>query len=327
MPTRKPKKPTSRAPKAPGRRAAEPPVALPDRRLMERHLASMTRLLEEQEFETIEEANAYLENLLQQGGGKLPDVAPSTPLEEAQDLVYQALEKSGRKRLELARKALTISPDCADAYVILAEGTKDPHEARRLYEQGVAAGERALGPEFFAHEAGNFWGIFETRPYMRARLGLAKVLWHLGERRAAIEHLQEMLRLNPNDNQGVRQFLMHWLLAVGDLAALDRLLKQYPEEGFAAYEYTRALMLFRRYGAGKRSDKALVQAITANPFVPMYLLGLKPLPRRLPEYVGIGDENEAVAYLAEAAQNWLDTPGALEWLADVLVRHAPTPPD
>jgi tetratricopeptide (TPR) repeat protein len=138
------------------------------------------------------------------------------------------METTGKRRLDLARRALAISPDCADAHVLLAEATEDPHEARRLYEQGVQAGERALGPEMFERDAGHFWGILETRPYMRARQGLAEVLWHLGERQAAIAHLQDMLRLNPKDNQGLRYTLANWLLAVGDDAALGRLLAQYP---------------------------------------------------------------------------------------------------
>lgn len=33
---------------------------------------------------------------------------------------------------------------------------------------------------------GHFWGILETRFYMRARAGLAEALWELGERDAAI---------------------------------------------------------------------------------------------------------------------------------------------
>ncbi len=114
--------------------------------------------------------------------------------------------------------------------MLLAEAAKDPEEARRLYEQGVQAGERALGEEVFAQEAGYFWGIIETRPYMRARLGLAEVLWELCEQHAAIDHLEEMLRLNPGDNQGVRYLLATWLLIMKDDTALDRLLAQYPDE-------------------------------------------------------------------------------------------------
>ncbi|HEV2642619.1 MAG TPA: hypothetical protein VGT98_07930, partial [Candidatus Elarobacter sp.] len=65
-----------------------------------------------------------------------------------------------------------ISSDCADAYVLLAEETaRTAGAARKLYEQGVAAGERALGPNYFRNEVGSFWGLLETRPYMRATPG------------------------------------------------------------------------------------------------------------------------------------------------------------
>jgi tetratricopeptide (TPR) repeat protein len=298
---------------------------MPDRRLMEQQMAAIGRLLEGHEFASAEEANAYLQDVLSKGG--LPPAAPTTPLEEAQELIYQALETTGKRRLDLARRALDISPDCADAYVLLAEETEDPHEARRLYEQGVQAGERALGPEVFEQGAGHFWGILETRPYMRARQGLAAVLWHLGERQAAIAHLQDMLRLNPNDNQGVRYTLANWLLAVGDDAALEQLLAQYPDEGSAQWAYTKALHTFRRLGAGKQADRALQEALEVNPHVPAYLLGVKKLPRQRPAYVGMGDEAEAVWYVTEAAEPWVETPGALEWLAALLTRiAAPSPP-
>jgi len=45
-----------------------------------------------------------------------------TPLEEAQEIMYDAYEAGTKaKRIKLAKKALTISQDCADAYILLAE--------------------------------------------------------------------------------------------------------------------------------------------------------------------------------------------------------------
>jgi hypothetical protein len=100
-----------------------------------------------------------------------------TPLGQAQALMYRAFEEwHDQHRVRLAQEALEICPDCADAYVLLAENARSRKEARHLYEQGVAAGERALGAETFQRDAGHFWGILETRPYMRARLGLAHAL-------------------------------------------------------------------------------------------------------------------------------------------------------
>ncbi|MHB8646158.1 MAG: hypothetical protein ACYDAR_10265 [Thermomicrobiales bacterium] len=301
-----------------------PPVAplppLPDRRLMDQHLAQIGRLLEGQDFATMEEANAFLKQALL--GSSSPVFAPRTPLEEAQELVYQALETSGPRRVRLAREALARSPDCADAYVLLAEATSDPQQARRLYEEGMEAGLRALGPEPFAEDVGHFWGIVETRGYMRACQGLAAVLWALGEQEAAIGHAREMLRLNPGDNQGVRYFLAEWLLAVGEDDALARLLRAYPDEGTAAWAYTKALLTFRQKGSGAVATRALKAALRTNPYVPFYLFGLRELPEELPEYVGMGDENEAVEYVLGAITTWIDTEGAIDWFAALLDRLA-----
>lgn len=287
---------------------------LPDRRAMEKSLSDIGKLLSEHDFGSPEEANAFLQDII--ASGKIPRPSEElTLLEQAQDLMYEAWDSSGKRRVELARCALEISKDCADAYVLLAEETaRSLREAKDLYEQGMKAGERALGSQVFEEDVGHFWGILETRPYMRARLGLAQCLWVLGERRQAIDHYTDMLRLNPGDNQGIRYILVSCLLEEGLDEKLGGLLKQYEDDGAAAWLYSRALWTFRREGASKRANKCLKEALECNQFVPSYLLGEKRLPRHLPDYIGFGDENEAVAYAAEAIEAWQKTEGSLEWL-------------
>src|SRR5687768_2222110 len=91
------------------------------------------------------------------------DADQDTPLAKAQTLMYQAFEEDDEvHRVQLANEALAICPDCADAYVLLAEHAHTRKEALDLYQQGVSAGERALGPEAFQRDAGHFWGILET---------------------------------------------------------------------------------------------------------------------------------------------------------------------
>jgi hypothetical protein len=102
-------------------------------------MATMGRLLEGRELGSVEEVNAFLHEVMDQHGGRLPTVAPQTPLEQAQALIYQALETSGPERLGLARQALTISPDCADAYILLAEATSDPSEGALVPRPALAA--------------------------------------------------------------------------------------------------------------------------------------------------------------------------------------------
>lgn len=287
-----------------------PPV---DRRAMEKTMSDIGKILREHEFASVEEADTFLQDMLSKG--EVPSAPKRTPVEHAQELMYKAWDSSGRRRVKLAKQALETSRDCADAYVLLAEeAASDLNEAKNLYEQGVKAGERALGPEAFEEDIGHFWGIIETRPYMRARLGLAQCLWMLGSRQDAIEHYTEMLRLNPNDNQGIRYVLVNCLLEEGLDEALGQLLEQYGDDAAAAWLYTRALWTFRREGASEKANARLKEALGGNRFVPPYLLGEKRLPKRLPEYIGFGDESEAIAYAAEATKAWMKTEGALEWL-------------
>lgn len=286
---------------------------VPDPRAMEKMMARIGRLLQEREFGSVEEANAFVQGLVARG--EVPEAEGRTPVERAQDVMYEAWEASGKRRVELARKALGISPDCADAYVLLTEETAGSlREARELLEKGVKAGERALGPEYFAEQAGHFWGLLETRPYMRARAGLAECLWLLGRRSEAIEHARDMLRLNPNDNQGIRHMLLNWLQADGREEEAGRLLEQYEEDGSAVWLYGRALHLFRTTGESAQANAALREAMGHNPHVPAYLLGRKRLPRRMPEFIGWGDEPEAVVHAGEALMLWRRTPAAREWL-------------
>jgi len=254
------------------------------------------------------------ESLFHQMG--LGGVGQSDGERDAQALVFEAWESPDPGvRAAQARKALELWPDCADAWVILAQDMADTLlEAHEFYAEGVSAGERALGKAVFEDGVGHFWGILETRPYMRARLGLAQVLRHMGEIDEAAGHLRDMLRLNPGDNQGNRYVLLHLLLEAGRDAEAAQLLAEYPDDAMAEWKFARALVAFRQTGAGGESDELLARALQANGFVAAYLLGRRPLPRQPPTSIGFGDNNEAIAYAVDYKAIWKQTPGALAWL-------------
>ncbi|HZA24862.1 MAG TPA: hypothetical protein VFA32_20075 [Dehalococcoidia bacterium] len=279
---------------------------------MERQIQAIEKLMQGQEFDSLEDMNTFLQETVDQG--EIHHV-PTTPFEQAQELVYQAWESSSpRQRRRLARQALEIFPDCADALVILAEEAKGPTESWELYRQAVNAGERSLGPEIFTDGAGHFWGIVETRPYMRAREGLAQSLWGMGALGGAVEHYREMLRLNPNDNQGLRYQVLQCLFSLEDLAGIEELLAQYPDEFTATWLFSRALVSYLQSGDSHQSREALVRAVDENPHVVPYLLGKERLPRRLPEYMGWGDQSEAMHYVAMFGPEWRKNRWALAWL-------------
>ena len=306
-------KPSGRKPKT----ASSAGMPLPPP--MDQAMSDLRKLLEAQSFNTVEEANAYLQQLLRENQGQIPHVAPVTPLEEAMEVIYVAQsEQSARHRVALARQALKLSPDCAEAYNLLAEAETDPHRQLKLLEQGVAAGERAIGAANFKEWEGMFWGIVETRPYMRALAGVAALSWLMDDRQRALAIYQRMLVLNPGDNQGIRYSLSTCLLEENTphtRDALRGLLSQFPDDAAANWAYSNALLLFQETGhATILSNRALKKALKANRHVPTYMLGMKPMPNDMPQYIGFGDENEAVEYVGFALPAWAQTPGSLHWL-------------
>jgi tetratricopeptide (TPR) repeat protein len=291
---------------------------MPDRRVMERMLIEMQRFAATREFASESEMNEAIQARFTGSMDTIPSTA-STPVERAQDLVYRAMDARGRRRIQLARKALELSADCADAYVLLAEECADLGQARDLYAQGVAAGERVLGSTVFDEEAGHFWADVRTRPYMRARFGLARCLEDLGERDEALPHYRELLRLNPGDNQGARYAFLNALLLTGRDDEAGALLLQFGDEPTALWQYGRALWAFRREGDCAPSRQRLRAALRSNRHVPDYLAGDSEWVDPTPQSYAMGSREEAVICVDELGDAWKATPGALEWLAT----HAP----
>jgi Tetratricopeptide repeat len=237
-------------------------------------------------------------------------------LEEAQSLVWDAFDTDSKaKRVALAKKALELSDACADAYLILADDSaKSKEERASLIHQAVNAGAKAI--EIYGHteNEGHFWGILETRPYMRALNMLA--LLHveneaLGE---AISVMEKMLRLNPDDNQGMRYTLFDLLLRAKDLAKAKKLRTAYKDDDSAWWHYGTALLGFATEGNTARSNKLLGKATAYNHFVVPFLTAAKPLPKFAPDAYSPEQESEAVSYALDAIVTWRAIDGAIDWL-------------
>ena len=240
--------------------------------------------------------------------------------------MYRAWETTGRQaRITLAKRALAISPLCADAYVLLAEESAESlEEAEALYARGVEAGELALGPKTFEEDVGHFWGLLETRPYMRARAGLARALWASGDRDGAIAHYREMLRLNPGNNPGLR----YSSPPPCSRSATTRPCgtpEAYDDDGSPYWTYTKALLAFRAGGATEEAGRLLAEAVRSNGHVPAFLSGEKDLPKAAPALITLGGEDEAAEYARDCGEAWRRTAGALEWLRRVAASSHPRP--
>ena len=284
----------------------------PDFRSLEKQMARIQRFMEESSAQNFDDFERLVEQEFQ---GKTPEetadkAPPRTALEKAQDLCYDAFEAYGRRKVVLARKALETCPDCADAYVILAENTGD--DATELYTQGVAAGRRALGEEIFREGAVNFWDIQKTRPFIRALFGLAHSLQNSGQPEQAVCHYRQLLRLNPDDNTGIRYHLLPLLIDLDRDDEARGLLEEYEEDTHVVWEYSRALLAFRRAGDSEESRELLRNAMEVNPHVPGFLM--RPAEAPSTGTFSAGSKEEALMYCQQCGQGWIATPEAMEWL-------------
>ena len=305
-------------PLSPRKRAEEPEVLPPvgfSRLEMEQQMADLGKLMAEQDFENIDEANDFLRHLLEGSGGQIPHQPAETPAEKAQELIFQAVDAPERRARKLIKDALKLDPNCVDAFVLLGEMADNLPDAIAQFRKAVAAGERSLGADVFEEDRGAFWGLVETRPYMRAMQNLSSSLWNYGEVDEAVHLYQEMLALNPGDNQGARYPLLDALLLLRRHDEAAELLDQF-DDGMAHWAYNEALLLFRTEGRSENAIEALETALEINEFVPDYLLGHEPMPDpdEMPEMISFGDESEAVAYVFGAFPLWAATPGAQYWL-------------
>lgn len=284
-----------------------------DRRAMESLTSQTGRFLDDKDLADLEEMNEALQAEFTGKRSEERKYPPRTPLEEAQDLCYEAFDSIGYRRVVLARRAIEISGDCADAYVLLAEATTSPEERATLYASGVEAGKRALGEEFFAEDLEHPWGRLEARPFLRAMEGVAETHAELGRVDRAIATYRELLRLNPDDNQGNSYSLLPLLIVAGHDEEAEELVAEYGDDSDEAWAYARALLAYRKHGDAPESRKRLRKAIARNPHVRTCLLE-KGRDDRPPTGTVAEDREEAFLSASHLQRAWDETPGALEWL-------------
>ncbi|KAI1745293.1 hypothetical protein F4680DRAFT_98436 [Xylaria scruposa] len=79
-------------------------------------------------------------------------------------------------------------------------------------------GDILLPSNVFENGVGRFWGLIDTRSYMRARFAAADALLQIDTIKAAekaLAHFQDMLRLCRSDNLGIRDIVPGLLLRLG----------------------------------------------------------------------------------------------------------------
>lgn len=231
----------------------------------ERVFREMHKYLEQFEDLTEEEAEKKISEFMDEYNAKL---LAGEPVEKDQwyylDLAMDAEdEKMARKH---AQRALSIDPYCTDAELILInlmDATME--EIKKRYEKLVEKTEAHLREEGYFEDdnIGDFYGILETRPYMRALGEYLDLLIRLGKYRMAEATAQKMIHLNENDNMGARYRLIALYAVLEDTEAAESLYEQYPEEN--TFMLLPLVMLYYKKDDYTKARRYLKIAARKNP--------------------------------------------------------------
>ncbi len=209
------------------------------------------------------------------------------------------------------RKALEITPDDLDIQVDLImldlESLKDVDKIIARIEEVEKKAEEELTKGNYWEDKGDFWLVFETRPYMRllkTKLELYKL--QEGKAQEIIELCNKMLDLNTRDNQGVRYSLMPIYAANGDLEGATKLREKYPEKS-SMFLFPLAYLFFK-IGKLDEAIDTLKQLDKMNSYVlDFYLKGFDfVVDSDIPDMYFPGGEEEALIILNENTYVYFD---------------------
>lgn len=164
------------------------------------------------------------------------------------------------------------------------------------------------------------WGWHENRPALSLLADLAFYYLEHNDPERAVDLLEWcVLTLNPNDNQGLRDPLIHHYLRVNRIDDALRLSARYPDD-LPAMQYGGILAL---YMAGKIEAAALQLKQTARAYPEIASMLLNANPRRPalnPAFSTLGGKDEAWYYREDNLDVW-GLSGGLAWLRQTLPKQ------
>lgn len=168
--------------------------------------------------------------------------------------------------LKYAKKALKLDPDNLDAERMVALiSAEDQIDLLDKLEHALEHGEKVMKEIGCADEdsIGSYWGITETRPYMRLKMEYMNTLKDSGMIRKAMAECEDMICLNENDNMGVRFTLMHLYAFMEEEQKALELHKKYD-----SYEETQMLfplsILYFKLADMEKAFEYLKRLLAAN---------------------------------------------------------------
>ena len=282
----------------------------------------LQEFLKNNNIKNIDEANEKLQEFIEMyNNGEIE--YKNTPLDDAYEILEEAQNARNKKEaIKLAKKAYETSPECFDAILFQCDLEENGIKKMKLLGDGLENEKNRLTKEkyFDKENIGHFYGIFETRPYIRGLVVKAEYLLEEGKLRQAESICREVLRLNENDNMGARYLLMAIFATLEEENDMLKLYKKYPEETLEMLFPLFAL--YYKIGNDNKAKEYLNRVNKCNSnFVKLFNGSIRKNDKVTPGYYSRGDSSEIFMYLERYGYLLITMPRLHEYVIENLMKN------
>ncbi|WP_201768084.1 tetratricopeptide repeat protein [Asticcacaulis benevestitus] len=235
---------------------------------------------------------------------------------EALDRAIEDRESGGlslTRYIAVLKDIIADHPDYIDGYAHLGFALKEqgkPKLALQACLSGYELGQAHMPVGFSGPIA---WVWHENRPFLRAAQGLATCYSAIGRNRDAVVVMENLLRWNPSDNQGIRYMIGGGYLRLGDVLKASLIFDEEADH-YPPYQYQLAL-IYLKQGRLTSAATRLRQAFTANGYIAEILCGNpEPAPLAIWHASNLAGPVTARDYVDAEGVLWRQTPNALAFL-------------
>ncbi|OGW52320.1 MAG: hypothetical protein A2Y81_00625 [Nitrospirae bacterium RBG_13_43_8] len=159
------------------------------------------------------------------------------------------------------------------------------------------------------------WAILENRPFLRSYHSLGLEYLERNEVEKASMIFNNILDMNPNDNQGIRALQIDCYFRLKRPGNILSLLKDFPDDTMAETTYGKILALYQ-LGDIKQAEKALKRAIKFLPKVAEEIIKKQHKSPKLisQNFITHGGIDQAYFYWKDQGSHWKQTEGSVDFI-------------